>query len=163
VGIGVATATAAEAVGRETAEERYKQLLADIRITDDISFKLLGFVPLVSGGGILASSVASLFVQSEAWSPALVFVSVFAAIVTFGFYRWERRNIQRCSWLQERAAAIEREEFGLPVGAFAGRPAAPAFLGRRIGKTQAEALIYWTTIVAWLLVPVVVAVAHSLK
>lgn len=159
----MATATAVQAAGGETAEERYKQLLADIRITDDISFKLLGFVPLVSGGGILASSVASLFVQTDAWSPALIFVSVFAAIVTFGFYRWERRNIQRCSWLQERAAAIEREAFGLPAGAFAGRPPAPEVLGRPMGKTQAEALIYWTTIVAWLLVPVVVAVAHSLK
>jgi hypothetical protein len=156
-------ATSFQAAGQATAEERYKQLLADIRITDDISFKLLGFVPLVSGGGVIASSVGALFVQTNAWSPALVFISVFASIVTFGFYRWEQRNIQRCNWLIERAATVEREEFGLAVGEYAGRPSAPTVLGVPMGKTESETLIYWATIVAWLLVPVVVAIAHPLK
>ncbi len=34
-------------------ENEYTQICADIKATDEISFKLLGFVPLVSGAGIL--------------------------------------------------------------------------------------------------------------
>ena len=42
------------AASSETWQARYSEICTDIRITDDISFKLLGLVPLVSGIGIFA-------------------------------------------------------------------------------------------------------------
>jgi hypothetical protein len=35
------------------AEKRYAEICSNIRATDEISFKLLGLVPLVSGTGIV--------------------------------------------------------------------------------------------------------------
>lgn len=146
----------------EEALKRYERILDDINVTDQISFRLLEFVPLVSGSGILGSGLAAILIENSAAIPAVVFVSLFGALVTFGFFRWELRNIQTCRWLQERAAAMEREIFGLEKAHFAGRADAPRFLGRRFGKTEAERIVYTTTIAAWLVLPVVVVLARSL-
>jgi hypothetical protein len=151
----------------EDAKQLYDQVCANIRATDEISFKLLSLVPLVSGGGItiLLSTNTSL-----ARLPLVVFVGVFGALVTFGLFRWELRNIQTCSRLIRLGASLERERFKLPsTGQFSGRrnePApplyagslrVPAFFRQEIGKRAAEKIIYPAVIVAWLLLPVVSA------
>jgi hypothetical protein len=141
----------------EVAQQLYEQVCVNVRATDESSFKLLSLVPLVSGGGIavLLSTNTTL-----ARLPLVAFVSLFGAVVTFGLFRWELRNIQTCSRLIDVGAALERERFMLPAhGQFSGRRSKPApmLLGREIGKTEAEWIIYSAVICAWLLLPVVSA------
>lgn len=142
----------------DVAKQLYDQVCASVRATDESSFKLLSLVPLVSGGGIaiLLSTNTTL-----ARLPLVLFVGLFGAVVTFGLFRWELRNIQTCSRLIDVGAQLEREQFKLSSsGQFSGRRSrpAPALLGRRpIGKTEAEWIIYSAVIAAWLLLPVVSA------
>jgi hypothetical protein len=108
----------AKATGGLTLERYYSELCSNIRATDDISFKLLGFVPLLSGAGII--TVLSAKEKLELPPAAVVLVAVFAAIITVALYRWERRNIGICVWLIARAADVEREmleaSYGLDRG-----------------------------------------------
>jgi hypothetical protein len=116
-------------------ENEYTQICADIKATDEISFKLLGLVPLVSGAGIL-----TLFLKNQdVSSPELFLISIFSALITLGIFRWELRNIQICSWLRWRADQL--------VGVT--RPAPPG----RFGKTEAECLLYSATTVSWVALP----------
>ena len=122
----------------------YQETCSGIRTTDDISFKLLGLVPLLSGASIL-----TLFLKddiSAAKGELLYAFAMFAALVTLGLFRWELRNIQTCDWLSQRARALE---------AALDRPALPRKPGKphSIGKTEAEKWIYTVTICAWLAVP----------
>jgi hypothetical protein len=147
-----------EAQGLPHAEKRYAEICSSIRSTDDISFKLLGFVPLVSGAAIVGLLAGD---KTFAWSLQTVFVAAFGAAVTYALYRWELRNIQTCNWLRDRAAEMERDEFGVASGQYYGRGEAPTVLGRRFGKTEAEKLLYRATIAAWFLLPVVALVADG--
>lgn len=136
----------------DSAEKRYAEICTSIRTTDEISFKLLGLVPLLSG------TVMVVLLRAEVKpTPLLLLLSLFGAVTTFGLYRWELRNIQTCEWLRARGAEIESIEFGLEKGLFAGRSreqfTAPKFLGLQIGKTRAEGIIYIATIIAWLVLP----------
>ena len=133
----------------------YHEVCDHIRATDDTSLKLLAAVPLATGIGI------TLLVRSS--TPALVdgarsLLSLFAAVVTFAIYRWERKNIATCGHYRDWAAVLERDHFKLPIHDEGltprvyphGRVTAPAFVGQSWGKTQAEMLLYWTVIVSWL-------------
>jgi hypothetical protein len=148
------------AASSESWQQRYSEICTDIRTTDDISFKLLGFVPLVSGIGIFA--VLDLLGGGVAPWPTTVFVSLFGATITFALFRWELRNIQICKWLRKRAEDLERDELKLTAGPFLGRHDAPMFLGHHIGKEQAEKLLYTTTIAAWLSLPAIAAMIRYL-
>ena len=122
-----------------------------IHETDQISFKLLSLVPLVSGSG--AGLLVFLLDKQILGLIPIVCLSFLSAWVTFGLYRWERRNVQTCERLLERAAWLEKR-FGF--GNLAGGREAPKILGLRIGKTQAEMIIYSASILAWI-VPTIVA------
>jgi hypothetical protein len=143
------------AASSESWEQRYSEICTAIRTTDDISFKLLGFVPLVSGIGIFA--VLDLLGGKVASWPTTVFVSLFGATITFALFRWELRNIQTCTWLKKRAEDIEQDELGLALGPFLKRDLPPRFLRINWGKTEAEKLLYVATIVAWVSLPVISA------
>jgi hypothetical protein len=99
---------------RLSVERYYGELCANIRATDDISFKLLGFVPLISGAGIIG--VLSAKEELSLPSAAVILVALFAATVTVALYGWERRNIQICIWLIARAADVEREMLEARLG-----------------------------------------------
>jgi RsiW-degrading membrane proteinase PrsW (M82 family) len=132
----------------------YTEICTGIRETDDASFRLLSLVPLVSGTAL----IAVIFQQSLRPEVELL-LSLFAAGITFGLFRWELRNIQTCSWLLRFAEAIESDALQSHPKAenFCKRPDAPY----RIGKTKAEKLIYTVTILAWLALPLAVgAVPH---
>ena len=77
-------------IGRLSVERYYGELCSNIRATDEISFKLLGFVPLISGAGIIGvlSAEEKLSLPSE----AVVLVAVFAAAVTVALWPWNRGN-----------------------------------------------------------------------
>ena len=156
----------------------YAEISASVRTTDDISFKLLGLVPLISGGGIFLLLDVS---KQPDWSLVTIFIALFGAVVTFAIYRWEVRNIQTCNWLIARGAELEelswpREQVGVPKGQFSNRDPKPRVLGWRskpdpnrkgpsrvldwrMGKADAERLLYTVTIVAWLLLPIIAAVS----
>ena len=136
-------------------ENYYTNLCNNVRSTDDISFKLLGLVPLFSGSGLLLAVLKSDYF----WSPAIYAIAAFGALITLGLFRWELRNIQTCSWLIRRGADVEEAEDEQKAGQFYRRTAAP--LG--VGKTEAEKLIYGATTFTWLLLPWVVYSTAQVK
>ena len=134
----------------------YSEIWKGIRETDSISFKLLGLVPFVSGTG---SGILASVLHHKVIAPgAVVFLSLLGALVTFGLYRWELRNIQTCSRLLKRAEWLERR-FGM--SALAGREEAPRLLGLfPVGKKWAETIIYTASAAAWL-VPIFACIFWS--
>jgi hypothetical protein len=136
-------------------DQIYQEIRADIRATDEISFKLLGLVPLATGTAFLAF----LFTDKPVAKPEVVSaVTIFAALVTLGLFRWELRNVQICNWLQGRVTALEvgsnfEENQSCSPSA---RPPAP--LG--IGKGFAETIVYSVTILAWLVMPIPVCITE---
>ena len=135
-------------MGELTPEHVYAETCANIRATDEISFKLLGIVPLLSGATLVTFFLKGPVAVEKA--PLIITLSLFAALITLGLFRWELRNIQTCSWLRRRAEALERS-----IVASAKTPQQPK-PPLRIGKSEAEKWIYSITIVAWLLLPTVV-------
>jgi len=135
-------------------DRRWQELCTHIRTTDDISFKLLGLVPLATIAGIAASQLK----EQQKFTPLVALLSLFAAAVTVALWIWERRNIQTCKWLRERAAKLE-EPLCSPsmAGHFFAFPLEPG--GQ--GKTKAEKLVYGLTIAAWLLLPGAIFVSDS--
>jgi hypothetical protein len=133
----------------------YIQALTTMRSTDDISLRLLAAVPVVSGIGITL-----LVRQPTSALPdgAKLFLSTFAALVTFAIYRWERRNMSHCRHLRGWAAELEsrhldklRSAVGIALrDAPHGDNSSGRFLSKTWGKTQAELLLYLTAIVSWL-------------
>src|SRR5688572_17933144 len=83
----------------------YEQICINIRTSDDISFKLMGLVPLISGSGAAALSLGSIW--SDISSMAVILLALVAAVITFGLFKWEMRNVQKCNWLIDRAADME--------------------------------------------------------
>jgi len=128
-----------------SAERFYAETCTSIRATDDISFKLMGFVPLVSGATLLTFFLKDPISQDKA--ALVVALTLFAALITLGLFRWELRNIQSCSWLKRRAEALESE-----IVTISGAPKQPQ-PPLKIGKTEAEKWIYSVTILAWLSIP----------
>lgn len=153
----------------------YEEICTNIRTSDDISFKLLGFVPLISGSGAAILTLSEIWAETS--SVAVLLISIVASIVTFGLFKWEMRNVQKCDWLIARAAELEQSFFYAEtpggrrtVSQFYGwslQAKPPLFgelpkfrtkeegekskdQGTRVGKTEAERIIYWASITAWL-------------
>jgi hypothetical protein len=124
-----------------------------IHETDQISYNKISLVHLVSGSG--AGLLVFLLDKQLLGLIPIVSLSLLSACVTFGLYRWECRNIQTCQRLLQRAAWLEKR-FGF--GNLAGGQEPPKISGLRIriGKTQAEMIIYSASILAWI-VPTIVA------
>lgn len=125
----------------EIASTFYRETCNNIRTTDEISFKLLGLVPLVSGAGIFGISLDREFASS----PFAVILSFFGAVVTVALFIWELRNVSLCNWYVKYAKTLEEGAFGQGIGQFSGRPKA-----KIIRKTTAEYILYIATISAWI-------------
>ena len=132
--------------GNLSVDRFYAETCTNIRATDEISFKLMGFVPLVSGATLLTFFLKESIPSDK--TPLVVALALFAALITLGLFRWELRNIQTCSWLRRRAEALEEA-----LVATSGAPRQPK-PPLRIGKTEAEKSIYSITILAWLIMPI---------
>ena len=133
----------------------YQEICANIRATDDVSLKLLTAVPLVTGVGIVLLTRSS---EAEVPDAAIMLLSLFAALVTFAVYRWERKNIENCRHFRRWAATLERDFYGLRQGELESAPSvlpharmpAPRQLGLAWTKTEALQLLYWAAIGGWL-------------
>jgi hypothetical protein len=165
------TDSRAGAAAEASVAALYRDLVENIKVTDDISFKLLGAVPLVSGIG---SGALSLEARGALNNLAVVTLSLVGCVLTIGLFRWELRNIQKCNWFISRAARLEKLMFpGGEAQQFKGVASkahleaeemkdiattplwGPGPLWEGWGKTQSEKLIYGAAIAAWL-VPIVV-------
>lgn len=154
--------------------EIYKDICTNIRVTDDISFKLLGIVPVTSGVGAGALTILEKAEWLKDYSKgAVIGLSLVGALITLGLFFWELRNIQKCNWFISRAAKLEKQIFGvenLQFGGLAKQEDISATRREEIllssitktpwGKTQAEKLIYTTAVMAWL-VPLVIAILKN--
>src|SRR5437773_7735256 len=110
------------------AAKLYAEILTAIRTTDDISFKLLGFVPLVSG---VANSGLSFLSAKDVLEPLpVLFLAAIGASMTYYLFRWEQRNVQTCTHFWKKLTLVESR---LGFGELAGRPEAPVIRGKRWG------------------------------
>jgi hypothetical protein len=88
--------------------------------------------------------------------------------MTYGLFRWEMRNVERCIWLIDRAADLER--FALGCGDMPrslqyldwDQYSAPAKWRSPWGKRESEKCVYGCALAAWL-VPAVVALGSLLS
>jgi hypothetical protein len=139
-----------------TPAKMYEVLQASIKETDEISFKLLGLVPLVNGAALLTAVLGIGSSQAQ----AIVVLSLFGAVVTLGLFWWELRNIRYCLWYIALAEPFEAAVLA-QVGVrdeLRKRPSAPG----GIGKRRAEKLIYSTVIFSWLVLPVMLLDSKAL-
>jgi hypothetical protein len=148
----------------------YKDVCDNIRVTDDISFKLLGAVPAVSGVGAGILAFLGRDASADGTETAYVILALLGAAVTLGLFRWELRNIQKCKWLIACAARLEEKLFPQMTGPqFRGMASDEDLRADKLGairvgsigdrpwgKTQSVRLIYSVAVVAWL-VPVGIA------
>ncbi|MEU4565184.1 hypothetical protein [Micromonospora sp. NPDC023956] len=142
-------------VGEGDLSNVYQEICANIRATDEVSLKLLAAVPLVTGVGIVLLMRAPAGKIPDA---AIVLLSIFAALVTFGVYRWERKNMVNCRHFRQWAATLERHFYGLhpeevesaPVVLPHARIQAPRSFGLEWTKTEALQLLYGAAILGWL-------------
>lgn len=135
----------------------YKEICENIRETDRISFTLLSLVPTASGigAGILTFLQYTSFFDAlprNTVHAILVVLALAGATISFGLYKWELRNIQKCSWLVKSAADLETEGVNCQFKGWSSENSA-------WGKTQAEKLIYRIAIALWL-IPIFVVVAQ---
>src|SRR5439155_26019418 len=93
-------------MGELTPEHVYAETCANIRATDEISFKLLCIVPLLSGATLVTFFLKGPVAFEKA--PLIITLSLFDALITLVLFRWKLRNIQTSSCLRRRAAALER-------------------------------------------------------
>jgi hypothetical protein len=124
-----------------------------LRATDEISLKLLAAVPTITAVGI--SLLLPKDPGAQLARPQAIFLGIFGAWVSFLIYRWEKRNIQICSWYRERINLVEKIELGASseeVRRLLELPLPPALFKQhiRIGKARAEFLIYSSVVAAWL-------------
>src|SRR6267142_4021617 len=78
----------------------YQEICTNIRTSDDISFKLLGFVPILSGVGATILSRPDLLRSADApHRLPIIVASLVGATFTFGLFKWELRNVQKCNVL----------------------------------------------------------------
>jgi hypothetical protein len=88
-----------------SAERIYAEMCNSIRTTDEISFKLMGLVLLVSGATLLAFFLKEPILPNKA--DLVIALALLAALITLGLFRWELQNIQNCSWLRRLAEVLE--------------------------------------------------------
>lgn len=99
----------------ELATAIYREVCNNIRSTDEISFRLLGLVPLLSAAGIFGISLSEAFASS----PLAIVISFFAAIVTGALFMWEWRNLKSCRSYLGYAMLLEKYIFYDSLGRLA--------------------------------------------
>jgi hypothetical protein len=145
--------------------DTYKEICANIRNTAEISFKLLGIVPISAGVGAGALVLLEKSKLLEAYTVlAVISLSLLGAAVTFGLCRWELRNIQRCVWLISRAANIEAQIMKRPNLQYDGMAKEEHRTAKGVdtiyldslfdwnwhwGKTRSEKLVYSAAVASW--------------
>jgi hypothetical protein len=121
----------------------YDQLCGTYRAIDDFRSKLLGFLPVVTGGGLLL-----LLGGEKGRLPENLFlpVGLFGVIVTLGLFSYEIYGIQKCHALITSGVALEMSLGLEETGQFKTRPRA---VRGHVNEPFAAAIIYPAVIAAW--------------
>src|SRR4051812_17026161 len=102
---------------QQNRRSAYDQLCQSYRAIDDFRAKLLGLLPLVTGGGLVVVTRGGQDVDLELLHP----VGLFGAVVTLGLLAYELYGIRKCHALIHAASELERD-MHLPAGQFTARP-----------------------------------------
>jgi len=119
----------------------YDQLCVSYRAIDDFRAKLLGFLPLATGGGLLLLTGRADGFAREFFLP----VGLFGLVVTLGLFSYEIYGIKKCHALINAGKAME-SSLALAAGQFQGRPRAVL---RHVNEPFAAAIIYPAVMAAW--------------
>jgi hypothetical protein len=125
----------------------YDQLCQSYRAIDDFRAKLLGFLPLVSGGGLF------LLFSNELLQKYMGPIGAFGAVITLGLSVYEIYGIEKCTSLIKAGQDLE---ISLQLeGQFMSRPKGllkrSGFL-RHISEPFAAGIIYPAALAAWVYV-----------
>lgn len=123
----------------------YKQLCTSYRAIDDFRAKLLGLLPLATGGGIFL--LVGNETRTEAIEPYLLPIGLFGFVVTLGLFFFELHGILKCTHLIEAGTKLE-EKLGInrEEGQFIDRPL--GVIGF-INEPFAAGVIYPAVLAAW--------------
>lgn len=127
----------------------YDQLCTSYHAIDDFRAKLLGFLPLVTGGGLILLTGRADEVRREFFGP----VGLFGIAVTTGLLAYELFCIKKCHALLKAGQDLECK-MGLPVGQEVPLPAGqfirrPNHLLWVVNEPFAAAAIYPAVLAAW--------------
>jgi hypothetical protein len=95
----------------------YGQLCLSYRAIDDFRTKLLRFLPLVTGGGLVLLTGQQAGFTEEFFTP----IGVFGLAATLGLFSYEIFGIKKCHALIKSGHALEMS-LGLEEGQFRKRP-----------------------------------------
>ena len=112
---------------------------------DDFRAKLLGLLPLISGGGIfllLQDPISSGIDNYD-----LLAIGLFGFLITIGLLFYELRGVQRCIRITNIAKDIERSWNVTVHGPFSLQPT--SLLDGVINEPIAASIIYPTVLAAW--------------
>jgi hypothetical protein len=130
----------------------YTELCNSYHAIDDFRTKLLGFLPLVTGGGLVLLTGRAEDVRREFFGP----VGTFGIVITLGLLAYELFGIKKCHALIQAGKDLE-EKMDLPVdgrlhhvhkpaGQFIRRPNNLLWV---VNEPFAAALIYPAVLAAW--------------
>jgi hypothetical protein len=122
----------------------YNELCNSYRAIDDFRTKLLSFLPLVTGGGLVLLSGQAVEIRKEFFGP----VGRFGILVTLGLLAYELFGIKKCHSLIQAGKALERD-MHIANGQFTGRPNNLLWV---VNEPFAAALIYPAVLGAWVYV-----------
>ena len=139
---------------REVIVSVYQEVCTSFHAVDDFRAKLLGFLPLASGGVFLLLGDALLDSRKRGLiEDHLTAIGVFGFLITLGLFIYELRGIRRCAMLIKLGKRIE-ERLGI-IGQFRYRSSnthfklIPSSLKIGLSVTLAARIIYSTTLGAW--------------
>jgi hypothetical protein len=131
----------------------YEQVCLSYRAIDDFRLKLLGFLPLVTGGGILFLLQVSENGDKQFLLPA----GLFGFFVALGLFLLEVYGIRKCHGLISAGRKLEEDHLTVE-GQFTTRPrTAWGFVNEPI----AAGIIYPVVMAAWIYVAFVSAVPEA--
>jgi hypothetical protein len=132
----------------------YQEVCRSYHAVDDFCAKLLGFLPLASGGIFLFLGDSLLDAQKRlAIEKYLGSIGAFGFLVTLGLFVYEFQGIQRCGALIELGEKLE-DSLEI-IGQFKTRPPYvsfklfPFFFQIDLNEPLAACIIYSTVLSAW--------------
>jgi predicted enzyme related to lactoylglutathione lyase len=132
----------------ESLRRAYEEVCRSYHEISGFRAKLLGFLPLASGAGVILLLQQG---ETEDSRDFLGPIGMFGAVVTVALFLYELRGIQRCHTLEGQASALERRlALGSQEGQFMGQPERKG--EGFVGPPGAAGIVYIAVVFAWMYV-----------